>query len=107
MIINYKKSKYVTEEFEIEIEDIYNCFLQGNSENKNITEYLGIYTTNEYLIIIKIEEYSNIKLENWSNKNLYTENDIKIFLKGHKEVKVITKEIFKNKLKEILKILEE
>ena len=38
MIINYKKSKYVTEEFEIEIEDIYNCFLQGNSENKNITD---------------------------------------------------------------------
>lgn len=107
MIINYKKIKFVTEEFKFEIEDTHNCFLQGESENKNITEYIGIYTTNEYLLIIKIEEYSNIKLEHWLNKSVCTDNDIKNFLKEHKEVKVITKEIFKNKLNEILKILEE
>ena len=105
MKVNYTKSKFVKEEYQFEIEDIHNCFLQGQREDTNITEYLGIYKTQKYLLIIEIQNQTNIIMQHYENKGVYTDNDIRDFLKRHTKVKEITKNIFKSKLNNIVEVI--
>lgn len=107
MIIKYKKSKFINEEYEFDVEDTRNCFLQGQSEETNITEYFGIYVTNKYLLIVTIEGKTNIKIDYYNNKNVYTTNDIIEFLRKHNRVETITQKTFRNKLDRILEFFEE
>lgn len=103
--IYYKKSKFIQEEYEFEIKDTHNCFLQGQNE-KNITEFLGIYVTQKYLLIIEIQEQTNIIMKHYKNKSVYTNIDIKDFLRKHNKVKEISKKLFKEKLNNILEVLK-
>ena len=106
MKIHYTKSKLVKEKYEFKIEDTHNCFLQGQREDTNITEYLGIYATKKYLLIIEVQNQTNIIIQHYENKCVYTDNDIADFLKRHIKVKEITKDIFKSKLNNILEVLK-
>lgn len=103
--IYYTKSKFIQEEYKFEVKDTHNCFLQGQNE-KNITEFLGIYTTKKYLLVVEIQEQTNIIMQHYENKGVYTSIDIKNFLRKHNKVKEISEDIFKEKLNNILEVLK-
>ena len=45
-------------------------------------------------------------MQHYENKGVYTDNDIRDFLKRHTKVKETTKDIFKSKLNNVLEVLE-
>lgn len=105
MLINYTKTKFIEEEHNFDIEDTHNCFLRGQREDTNITEYLGIYITRQYLMIIEIQNQTNVIMEHWKSKSIYTESNIRDFLKRHKAIEKITYNTFKHQLDSILEVL--
>lgn len=105
MLINYTKSKSIDEDYSFDIEDTHNCFLKGQRNDTNITEYLGIYTTKQYLLVVEIQNQINIIMQHWESKSVYTESDIRDFLKRHDAVKTITSDTFQHQLRNILEVL--
>lgn len=105
MKVYYTKTKFVQEECEFEINDTHNCFLEGQREDTNITEYLGIYITPKYLLIIELQNQTNIIMQHYENEGVYTDKYISDFLKRHTKVKEITKDIFKSKLNNVLEVI--
>lgn len=105
MLISYTKTRFVEEKHSFDIEDTHNCFLKGQREDTNITEYLGIYTTEQYLLIIEIQNQTNIIMQHWESKSIYTESDIRDFLRKHEAVTNITLDTFRQQLNNILEVI--
>ena len=103
--IYYTKYRFIQEKYEFKVKDVHNCFLEGQNE-KNIAEFLGIYTTQKYLLVVEIQEQTNIIMQHYENKSVYTNMDIKDFLRKHNKVKEITENLFKKKLDNILEVLK-
>lgn len=106
MIIRYETSKYMEETKEFEIEDPKNVFLKGTNPYDGLPTYFGIWNNNNTLVIVTIISYRNISYERWLNTNLYTENDIKKYLKCNNNVKKITRNEFKEQIEHIRSIIE-
>ncbi len=106
MIINYETSKYVKEKCQMEIEDTKNIFLQGTNPYDGLNTYFGIWTTENSLIIATLISGRNVRYESYINRNLYTESDIREFLTNNNNVKIISKDIFKEQINNIKSILE-
>lgn len=106
MIIKYENNKYVKEMKEFEIEDPKNVFLQGTNPYDGLDTYFGIWKNNNTLVIVTIISYRNISYECWLNTNLYTEGEIKKYLRENNNVKTITKNEFKEQIDHIRSIIE-
>ena len=106
MIIEYETSKYIKEKQKIAINDTKNVFLQGTNPYDGLSTYFGIWINNNYLVIANLISGRNISYEYTSNKNIYTECDIKKYLESNKNVKVISKDDFTKQLLKVVKILE-
>lgn len=106
MIIEYEISKFEKEKKQLSINDAKNIFLQGTNPYDGLNTYFGIWTTNNYLVIATLISGRNISYEYYSNKNVYTERDIKEYLEVNKNVKIISKKQFKEQLQRINTILE-
>ncbi|MGN0993034.1 MAG: hypothetical protein ACI4PE_03855 [Bacilli bacterium] len=102
----YKETKKI-EKFELDIEDVKNCYLKGNDNFNNIPNYLGIWTDKVGLKVIEIRNQRMVGLEVSSNKSVYTYVDIERFLKNNNNVQVISKESFRKELNRIIDILKE
>lgn len=100
--IKYEKWDFKKNEYEHKIENLHHCFLEGGSEDKNITEYLGIWTTDSSIKICKIEKNNTITIESWDSKGIYTYGDIKEFLSKHNRVQNISEQTFMDELNRIL-----
>ncbi len=106
MKIKYTVGTYIKEEKELEIEDTKNIFLQGNNPYDGLNTYLGIWTNEKYLLIITLISGRNIRYEYSTNKNIYTYADIKEYLENNKNVKIISRDEFKEQLQKITSILK-
>lgn len=106
MIIEYRTSKYVTKEKQLEIEDTKNVFLQGTNPYDGLSTYFGIWENEECLVMATLKNDRKVSYEYSTNKHVHTECDIKGFLESSKNVKLISKEAFKKQLARINKILE-
>ena len=106
MIIEYKTSKYVTEEKQLEIADTKNVFLKGRNIYDNLPTYFGIWPNGGCLSIVTIISYRTISYKNYLNPSLSTICDIQEYLKNSKDVKVIEKSEFKEQIEHITTILK-
>lgn len=106
MVIEYEKDKFLKENHQIEIEDTKNVFLQGRNPYYRRNTYFGIWENKNYLVIATLISGRTISYEYSLDKNIYTECYIKEYLKSNNNVDVISKDIFKEELKQIKAILE-
>ena len=106
MVIEYETSKYVTKKQKIEIEDTKNVFLQGVNPYDGLNTYFGIWTDERYLIIATLTSNRNISYSYSVNKNVYTNADIRQFLKFNHDIKIITKNEFKEQLQKAISIIK-
>ena len=107
MIIKYTTSKFINETKTIEIEDTKNIFLQGKNPYDNTNTYFGILENEQYLVIATIISNRSISYSYSTNKSVYTEADIKLYLHNNNNVTKISKDQFQEqlyKIKEIIKI---
>lgn len=108
MQINYEKTRTVKEQNYIEIEDVKKCFLQGQNQYNGMTEYLGVYASKKYEVVIEIQNRENKTISlNYGDKNEFYDGYIIKFLEKHKNVKEITRKAFRSELDYILEILRE
>lgn len=106
MVIEYETSKYVKEKQQLEIDDINNVFLQGTNPYDGLPTYFGIWKNNNRLVIITIISWRNISYKCYLNINLSTNLDIRDYLEHNKNVKVITRNEFKEQIQHITMLLE-
>lgn len=106
MIIEYETNKFIKEKQKIEINDTKNVFLQGTNAYDGLDTYFGIWENKDCFVIVTLISNRNISYEYSTNKNVYTECDIKRYLENCKNVKVISKSDFTKQLSRIIKILE-
>ncbi len=106
MIINYVKNKYVKEEKSIEVENPKNIFLKGTNPYDGLSTYFGIWTNKKYLMIVTLISGRCISYEYSLNKQIYTEGEIRKYLEDNKNVKVISKNEFEEKLKNVLSLFK-
>lgn len=106
MIIEYEVSNFVKEQKCIEIEDTKNVFLKGINPYDGINTYFGIWSNDNYLSIVTIISNRCISYDCTTSKNVYTECDIKKYLANNKNIKVISKVEFADKLNSIIEKFE-
>ena len=106
MVIDYEVDNYVKEKKSIEIEDNKNVFLKGTNPYDGLSTYFGIWTNTNYLSIVTIISNRCISYDCTTSKNVYTECDIKKYLSNNKNIKVISKAEFANKLHNVLEKFE-
>ncbi len=106
MVIKYETSNLVKERRKLDIEDTKNVFLKGTNPYDGLSSYFGIWTNEGYIVIVTIISWRNVNYKCYLNKNLSTENDIKEYLKYNKNVKIISKDEFKEQIDNIRKILK-
>lgn len=106
MIIEYNVSEYKTETKQIEIEDTKNVFLKGTNPYNGSRTYFGIWTNDNGLSIVTVVNGQNIYYEHSKSGRVYTQCDIKEYLKNNKNVSVITKAEFKEQIKYIRLLLD-
>ena len=106
MIIDYKVGKYIYENQKIEIEDQRNVFLKGTNPYDGLSTYFGIWENENGLAIVTIISSRNISYEYSRDRAIHTESNIKDYLERNLNVKVISKQEFKQKLDSIQKIIE-
>ncbi len=94
------------ERVELEIEDIKNSFLKGNDKLNNLTNYLGICIDNQHLKIIEIRNQRMISIECLRNVSCGTLCDIERFIRNNDNVKIISRNEFKNELDRLIEILQ-
>ena len=97
MIIKYDKTQYSTVTHEIDIPDTKNVFLRGANSYDGTTTYFGIWSNERFLVIVTISK-NTISYEYSVKKSIYTEEDIKKYLRNNRNVESITKERFKEQL---------
>ncbi len=105
MNIEYETRKFVDEKRQFNIEDSKNVFLKGINPYDNLPTYFGIWENDNKLSIVSIISYRNIKYGCYLNTNLSTESDIKEYLRYNDNVKIITKDEFKEQIQKINSIL--
>ncbi len=106
MVIEYTTSKYVSEIKKIEIEDTKNVFLEGRNPYDNLPTFFGIWIKGNCLSIVTITSYRNISYKHWLSTNGCTESHIRRYLEYNNNVKVITKDEFKEQINHIRSIFE-
>lgn len=106
MIIEYEKNKHTTETFKFEIEDIKNVFLQGNNMWDNVNSYFGIWESNNRVTVVTITGYKTINYDYCFDTGFSTICYIKEYLGKNNNVKIISKEEFKEQIDHIRKRLE-
>lgn len=106
MIIEYEVSNFVKEKRTIEIADTKNIFLKGTNPYDGLSTYFGIWTNKIYLSIVTLISDRCVSYDCTMNKNVYTECDIKKYLANNKNVKVISKAEFTEKLKDFNEKIE-
>lgn len=102
----YKEIK-TTETFELDIEDLKNCYLKGNDNLNNKLNYLGIWTDKIGLKVVEIRNQKMIEFDVSKNKSVYTRVDIERFMKNNSNVQVISKDSFRKEVDRIINILTE
>lgn len=102
----YKEIK-TTETFELDIEDLKNCYLKGNDNLNNTLNYLGIWTDKIGLKVVEIRNQKMIGFDVSKNKSVYTRVDIERFMKNNSNVQVISKDSFRKEVDRIINILTE
>lgn len=98
MVIEYEVSNFVNEKRTIDIEDTKNVFLKGTNPYDGFSTYFGIWTNKVYLSIVTLISDRCVSYEYTRNKNVYTECSIKKYLADNRNVKVISKAEFIEKL---------
>lgn len=106
MVIEYEISNFVKEKRSIDIEDTKNVFLTGTNPYDGLDTYFGIWTNKFYLCIVTLISNRCVSYECTFNKNIYTECDIQKYLKDNKNVKVISKAEFIEKLNDFKEKIE-
>ena len=107
MVIEYEVSKFVNETKSIDIKDTKNIFLKGTNPYDGLYTYFGVWTNKKYLCIVTLISNRCVSYDCTLNKNVYTECDIKKYLSENRNVKIISKAEFIEKLnifKEKIKI---
>ena len=106
MIIEYKVGKYIYEDKKIEIKDDKNIFFKGTNPYDGLSTYFGIWENENGLAMVTIISNRNISYEYSRSKVIHTLPDIKKYLEGNRDVKIISKKEFKDQLDRIQKIIE-
>ena len=106
MLIEYEVSKYVKEQKCIEIEDTKNVFLKGTNPYDGLNTYFGIWTNSHYLSIVTLISNRSVQYDCTTNKNVYTECDIKKYLSNNNNVSKISKNEFIRQLDNFKMIIE-
>ncbi len=96
-----------SENIQLEIQDIRNCYLKGQDCRNNVKNYLGIWTDKKGLKIVSIFNQSAISVDYSKNPSVGTRVDIECFLKHNNRVVEISKEEFRKELSNILDLLDE
>lgn len=106
MIIEYKTRKNVTEKKQLEIEDTKNVFLKGNNPYDALPSYFGIWENRNYLVIITITGLRYMNYQYYVNNDISTNIDIKNYLEYNENVKIVTRDEFKEQIQHIKMLLE-
>lgn len=106
MIIEYETSKYVKEKNKLEIVDTHNVFLNGKNPYDGLDTYFGIWTNKNTLVIVTIISWRTISYKCYLKTSLPTKNDIQEYLEHNKNVKIITKDEFKEQIQNIRSIID-
>lgn len=101
----YKEIK-INEEFSLNIEDLKNCYLKGNDNLNNMTNYLGVWADNQGLKVIEIRNQRMIGVDISSNKSSSTYVDIQSFMKNNNNVQIISKDSFRKELDRLIDLLK-
>ncbi len=106
MIIEYETDEYIKQVHKIEIEDTKNVFLCGKNSYYNMDSFFGIWVNDNTLSIVTIIGYRTINYKCYLNTNISTKADIQEYLRYSKEVRVISRDEFKEQIKQINEILK-
>lgn len=107
MIISYETDKYIKEQHQMEIQDTKNVFLQGRCRYSRLVSYFGIWSNNNYLVIVTLRNNNCINYTFYSkDQNPCTETYIRQYLEENVNVDFISKDIFKEQLQKISLVLE-
>lgn len=98
MVIEYEVSNFVKEKRTINIEDTKNVFLKGTNPYDGLSTYFGIWTNKVYLSIVTLISGRCVSYECTMNKYINTECDIKKYLSDNRNIKIISKAEFIEKL---------
>ena len=98
MVIEYEVSNFFKEKRTIDIEDTKNVFLKGTNPYDGLSTYFGIWSNKTYLCIVTLISDRCVSYECTMNKNVYTECNIKKYLADNRNVKVISKAEFIEKI---------
>lgn len=98
MVIEYEVSNFVKEKRTIDIKDTKNVFLKGTNPYDGLSTYFGIWSNKIYLCIVTLISDRCVSYEYTINKNVYTECNIKKYLADNRNVKVISKAEFIEKI---------
>lgn len=106
MIIEYETSKFLKEKRQLEIADTHNVFLRGKNPYDGLSTYFGIWTNKNTLVIVTIISWRTINYKCYLKTSLPTKNDIQEYLEHNKNVCIITKDEFKEQIKNIKSIID-
>ncbi len=95
MTIEYKTSKIIEETRQLEIEDEENVFLQGVKLGEDYTTWFGIWKNQKGRAIVTLEP-TNIRYYSFTEDHDVSKLYIEAYLEKNSNVKVITKEEFKD-----------
>lgn len=98
MFIKYKVRKSTEYLTEREIPDIKNVFLKGTSPFSADTTYFALWEKEDYLVTVSMLLEGFINYQYFTDKSIDTTSLIKKFLKENHNVKVISKQTFKEQL---------
>ena len=105
--ITVYKEANAKEKFELDIEDVNNCYLKGYDDYNNIPNYLGIWTDKLGIKAIKMRNERMLWIDVFSDESVYTRADIENFMKNNNNVQIISKESFRKEVDRIIVILKE
>lgn len=106
MVIKYKTGRYLSENRKIEIKDTKNVFLKGRNPYDHLPTFFGIWINGNGLSIVTIVSYHTISYKYYFNIKLPTKCDIQNYLQNNDNVKIITKNEFKEQMDHVRSILK-
>lgn len=106
MIIEYKTGRFIKESDQIEIADTKNVFLRGKHPDHRYTTYFGIWIHEETIRIVTIMGWHIIDYKCYLSSNLPVKDDILEYLEHNTDIKIITKDEFKEQVQHIRKIID-
>ncbi len=105
MIIKYEIDKFIKEISQIEIEDDKNVFIRGRNPYDGLNTYFGIWSNEEYIVIVTLISDRNVSYDYSLNKNIDTEKYIKKYLEFNRNAEIISKEEFNERLQKVISII--